>query len=477
MRHALCLATACAALLPAAAHAAPPPGDARSAPQDLGPLPALVRSTTVEATIDADEPSSMCGPVKNSVWFSFTASTSRELLVALDAAGDMDAVVDVFRRERSQLFPVACQATDRRGGATIDVDTEAGTTHLVRVAALANSIADRFALRVVQPDRPAQPPGELLGSGPRGGQVDRFANPDDAWSARMRKGRTYRINLVTVGQGCAQLAMYAPGEFGGEAQETMGCDSHAVFTAPAAGRYTFHVRAPRASRAVLRYRLAVGAAGTDDTAPGVVLADDRRTRGSLRGSRLDALDLYRFSIARRSDLRLRLRTSEQFDLRLLTDGGRTLACACRFAGDKELTRRLSPGRYFVALRSRDGANGNYVLARLARVITHADMRVDRAAVAPGESVALTLRVRPAVSGRASILIERYDPLAGWLFHSVRKPRVSGNQATVPFRPPSVGRWRATGEYLGTRKTSPSRGGTVRLRVLEPLADDSPAAAG
>ena len=484
MRPRLCfgavLAACCTALLPAAAHAAPPPGDARVAPQDLGPLPALVRSTTAEATLDEDEPGSTCAPIKNSVWFSFTAPTSRELLVALDAAGDMDAVVEVFVRERSQLTPVSCQRTDRRGAATIDTDTQAGTAHLVRVAPLSNSVADRFTLRVAQPDAPARPPGARLPAGGHSGEVDRFANPDDAWSVRMRTGRTYRINLVTVGPGCAQLALYAQGEFGGAAADTLACDDHTVFTAPESGRYTLHVRAPRASRARLPYRLRVGGAGRDDTAPGIVLPDDRRHSGALRGGELDALDLYRFSISRRSDLRLRLRTDADFDLRLLTDGGRTLGCACRFAGEKELTRRLSPGRYFVAVRARDGANGSYVLSRLARVITRSRMRVDgagSATVAPGETVALTLRVTPPVDGRANVLIERYDPLAGWLFHSRHHPRVAGNAAGVAFRPPFVGRWRATGEYEGTRVTSPSDGGTVRFRVLEPLADDSPAAAG
>jgi hypothetical protein len=471
----LCLGAAviacCCTLLPAAALAAPPPGDARSAPQELGQLPALVRSTAVEATLDEDEPMSVCGPLKNSVWFSFRAPTSRELLVALDAAGDMDAVVDVFVRERSQLTPVACQRTDRRGAATIDADTTAGTTHLVRVAPLANSVADDFTLRVVQPDEPARPPGPRLPAGGRNGQVDRFANPDDAWSVRMRVGRTYRINFVTVDEGCAQVALYAAAEFGALPETTLACDEHTVFTAPESGRYTLHVRAPRASRALLRYRLRVGRAGRDDTAPGITLPDDRRHAGALRGGELDALDLYRFTLARRSDLRLRLRTAQDFDLRLLSDGGRLLGCGCRSTGSKELTRRLSPGRYFVAVRSRDGANGGYVLSRLARVITRSRMLVDgarSATVAPGETVALTLRVTPAVTGRASMVVERYDPIAGWLFHSRYAPRVSGTDATVNFRPPSVGHWRATGEYEGTRVTSPSPGGTVRFRVLEPL---------
>ena len=467
------LVCCCAALaaLPALASAAPPSNDARTAPQDLGPLPAVVRGTTAEATLEEDEPGSSCGPIKNSVWFSFTAPSSRELLVALDAAGDLDATVEVFSRQRSQLTPLTCQQTDRRGAATIDADAAAGTTYLVRVAPLANSVDDNFTLRVVLPDEPAQPPGDRLPAAGTSGRVDRFANPDDAWSTPMREGRTYRINLVTVGKGCVQVALYASGDFGGNAAESLACDDHTVFAAPASGRYTLHVRAPRASRIQLPYRLRVGLAGRDDSAPGVVLADDRRVAGELAGDELDALDLYRFTLARRSDLRVRLGTTKDFDLRLLSEGGRRLACDCGSTGAKELTRRLAPGRYFIAVRARDGERGKYALSRLARTITRATMLADdrrSATVAPGETVALSLRVTPAVSGRASMLLERYDPLAGWLFHSRFRPRVSGAAATVPFRPPFVGRWRVSGQYEGTRASSPSNGGQARFRVVEPL---------
>jgi hypothetical protein len=455
----------------APASAAPPPNDARMAPQELGLLPAVAGGTTVDATLEEDEPMSPCGPIKNSVWFSFTVSSSRDLLVALDAAGDMDATLELFLRERSQLTSLNCQRTDRRGQATIDADATAGASYLVRVAPLANSVADSFALRVALPEEPARPPGERLPEAGTSGQVDRFANPDDAWSTRMNQGRIYRINLVTVGRGCVQVALYAAGNFGGQAERTLSCDDHTVFTAPTSGRYTLHVRAPRASRARLPYRLRVGPAERDDSAPGIVLADDRRVAGTLRGDELDALDLYRFTLARRSDVRVRLRTAHDFDLQLLTDGGRRIGCGCRSAGSKELTRRLSPGRYFIAVRARDGDHGGYVLSRLARVITRATMLVDggrSATVAPGQSVALTLRVTPAVAGRASMLVERYDPLAGWLFHSRYHPRVSGTAATVAFQPQFVGRWRVTGEYDGTRTTSPSQGGTAEFSVLEPL---------
>ena len=148
----------------------------------------------------------------------------------------------------------------------------------------------------------------------------------------MREGRTYRINLVTVGHGCVQVALYASGDFGGSAAESLSCDDHTVFAAPATGRYTLHVRAPRASRVQLPYRLRVGPAERDDSAPGVVLADDRRVAGELAGDELDALDLYRFTLARRSDLRVRLRTTQDFDLRLLSEGGRRLGCSCGSTG-------------------------------------------------------------------------------------------------------------------------------------------------
>jgi hypothetical protein len=90
--HAAALVVCCCALvagLPQSALAVAPPNDARTAPQELGSLPALARGTTAEATLEEDEPGSACGPIKNSVWFSFTAPSSRELLVALDAAGDL----------------------------------------------------------------------------------------------------------------------------------------------------------------------------------------------------------------------------------------------------------------------------------------------------------------------------------------------------------------------------------------------------
>ena len=145
--------------------AAAPANDARTAPQRLT-LPTTVQGTTVEATVEPDEPSSACGrAIKGSVWYEFTATSSRSVLLAVDAAGDMDAALDVFRRQRSQLTSVVCRLTNDRGEATVDIDVAEDATYLVRVAPLSNSVADRFSLLAVVPDRPADPPGPQLPAG------------------------------------------------------------------------------------------------------------------------------------------------------------------------------------------------------------------------------------------------------------------------------------------------------------------------
>jgi hypothetical protein len=125
----------------------------------------------------------------------------------------------------------------------------------------------------------------------------------------------------------------------------------------------------------------------------------------------------------------------------------------------------------VVVRARDGATGTYALRRLARTITRARMRVDggrSATVAPGGAVTLDLTVSPAVAGRAALTIERFDPLAGWLFDSSARPGVVAGHGRLRFAPRSVGRWRVSGEYLGTRTAAPSDGGTVHVTVEEPL---------
>jgi hypothetical protein len=288
------------------------------------------------------------------------------------------------------------------------------------------------------------------------------------------RGTTYRLNFVSSGGRCATAELYADeGSFRNDPVRRLRCDAHTVFAPSAGGTYSVLVHAPRGSRDRLTYRVRIGKAGADDTAPGIRVANDVRVRGHLQGNELDAIDMYRFSLARSSLLRLRLATGKDFDLRLLTDTGRRIDCDCGFPGSKEIERRVKPGRYFVVIRARDGATGRYSLRRLARTITHARMLVDggrSVTVGPGQGVTLDLTVSPPVGGRAALLIERFDPLVGWLFHSSPRPAVVAGHGRMRFVPPSVGRWRVSGDYLGTRTAAPSSGGTVRVTVEEPLTD-------
>jgi hypothetical protein len=107
---------------------------------------------------------------------------------------------------------------------------------------------------VVAPDPPARLPGERLPRSSAAAVVDRLANPDDAWSIRLREGRTYRMNFVTQGVGCASVELYDADarSFGDQAPErTLRCDAHTVYAPSSSGVHSLLVRAPRASRSRL----------------------------------------------------------------------------------------------------------------------------------------------------------------------------------------------------------------------------------
>lgn len=453
------------------AAAAPPGNDARASASRITALPATIQGTTVEATVEADEPYSRCGlGLRNSVWYVFTPATSRSILVTLAAAGDMDATVEVFSRLRSQLTGVACAATNQLGNALADFDVVAGTEYLIRVAPLYNSVADAFTLKAFVPDEPASAPGDRMPAGGVSGAVDRFANPDDAWFVDLVRGRTYRLNLVTKGEGCAIVELFPAGTKNFNRSSPMrsrSCDAHTVFVAETSGRYPVRVRAPRAAWDTLTYRLRVGPALADDTAPGVPLRADTSTRGRLQGSELDALDLYRFGVARRSQVTIRLRTTSKFQLALMKAGGGVIDQASR-----RIETQLRRGRYYVAVRALDGADGAYSVRRHSRAITSSTMLVNghrRASVGATSSVRLQLAVTPAVDGPALMLVERRDPIDGWLFEARFRPTVVNGSAVVNFDPSRLGRYRVTGSFLGTRLAGPSAGGTATWSVVEPLS--------
>jgi hypothetical protein len=452
------------AALPAPALAAPPPNDQRAAAQPLA-LPAGVTGTTRDSTLEADEPPS-CSDLRGSVWYAIQPAAGRRIVARLAASGDLDAVVDVFQRTRSQLTPVECDIGNKRGQAEVSFRTPSKepASYVIRVGQRANSVPGSFRLDVFTPEPPPRPPGPQLPAGGVTRTVNDTTNASDAFSTVMRAGVTYRIHRAQA-RGCTRLELFAPGttDFEDEAPvKTAGCGGYFLFTPEAGegGRYSLVVNAQQRRRNDQRYHLQVSRAGEDDTSPGLPLGNYQRARGSLRGSGVDVVDLYRFSIATKSQLRLRV--SGGFRVQLLRDNGARLG-----SGDGEFERQVSKGRYFVAVRALKTASGRYVLQRAARAVTRSSITINgskSALSAPGRTVRIAVHVTPAAAGPVRITIERFDPLAGWQFNRRVSAVARGGTASVAFTPPSEGRWRASAEYRGTRLAAPSATGLARVLV-------------
>jgi len=352
--------------VPATALAAPPANDDRAAPEELGRLPAQVMGTTVEATRVPTDPSSACGLGGPQVWYRFTAPADGRIALRLVAEGDLDAILDAYLSERSQTTSLSCDPTDTQGIGAVDFDVKRGRRYLIAVSMLTNSVPGDFQLTVVAPQPPPRPPGTLLAKGGVDGTLDRVGNLEDAYSLRMRAGRTYRFRLSgRSAEECAISArLYPPGSrsFDGGAVKRLGCDAsgYETFTPGPGdgGRYSILVSSARGTRALQRYHLESAPTGRDDLAPGLFIANHATASGSLDGSRIDGLDLYRFSVARRSDLTLKLAGGSGFDMLLLNDRGRRIE-----EGGERLRRTLGRGRYFVAVRALGGGKGSYKLTR------------------------------------------------------------------------------------------------------------------
>ena len=465
--HLVALAALALALPPSAA-ADPPPNDQRAAAQAIT-LPSTVTGTTAESTLEPDEPFG-CAQLRGSVFYEVRAPSRDRIVMRLAASGDLDASLDIFRRTRSQLEPIGCEATDRRGTAALDLRPVQGAVYLIRVGQRANSEAGNFRLEVFAPEPPPRGPGRLLRARGADGVLDSLQDTRDAWSYRMRAGTTYRINLTA--RTCMSLLVFPPGTRDFESAEpvtTGACDGYVVLTPRAgeSGRYSFVVQAQPRRRSEQRYHLQAARARRDDTAPGLTLPNLRRVRGNLRGSAVDTVDLYRFSIARRSALELSLRHGGTGTMRLvlLDDRGR------RRGGGSEVSRRIRPGRYFVAVRTRNGAVGRYTLRRVSRIITRTAVTIDgerRARSVPGETLTIAATVAPDASGPVTLTIERFDPLAGWQFFREQRVNAVAGSARTPFTPPSEGRWRVMAAFEGTRIAAPSQSGFATAVVAPPL---------
>lgn len=455
----------------AAALAAPPANDTRANAQEIT-LGNQVSGTTREATSDEDD-SFGCGPSDTpSVWYRIEGTRDGRAIVQIRAQGDLDVVFEVYRRQRSQFSFLTCDESDENGRGSTDFRMRKGQSYLIRVAQQSQSVSGDFTLLVDIGQPEASAPGQPLPRGGASGDVQRVFEPSNAYSAKLKEGHTYRVNLSP--ESCMRLSIYGPNarSFDGRAKRVLGCGGYTQFTPGphASGRYSFLIEPASSRRAPQSYHLQVGSAKADDAVPGRFVGNFSRNRGSLNANRLDVVDLYRFDVVRQSITDLVMRTGENFDLILVREGGRRVARGESDGSIVNIHARTRTGRYFVIVRARRHASGRYRLTRASKTITHTSLDISPQTSGPGSSVSLRAHVAPGASGRVTILIERFDPTSGWQFIKRFETHASGGSAGAVYRPPSVGRYRARAIFNGTRIAAGSKTGFRRFKVETPLRD-------
>ena len=166
---------------------------------------------------------------------------------------------------------------------------------------------------------------------------------------------------------------------------------------------------------------------------------------------MDRVDLYRFTVTKRSLLKLAVSgTSQDLTLRLRNDHGHLIDAAS--GGD--ISRQVRPGRYFVSVTADAGVDTRYVLLRSSRTITST-----RVSIAGGGGA---VRVNPAVAGTARVTVQRLDPEFGWQYVRTVVVHVSGGHGSFALGPTTLGRWRVRAEFLGTRDAAPSASGFAQI---------------
>jgi hypothetical protein len=454
-----------AAAVPALAD--PPTNDRRSDAQPLT-VRATVNGTTREATRQSNDPGSQCAiSAGTTVWYSIEPSRSQRIAIELTArTDDLEATIDVFRRDRSRLEPLDCDVTNRRGRASVVFSAAAGERYLVMVDQVFDSEPGDFRLETFVPEPEPTPPGPPLPR--RGGvaTVDRARDLTDAWSKRLRAGTSYVATLASRSEACPTFGIYEPGLSSFDEAGPLRvarCNAHRLFTPERSGRYSFLVRAGRGEQGPQRYRMRVRRASRDDTAPGNVIRNYERVRGHVGPRRADVVDLHRFYVTRRSDVTLRFAPGGDLTLELRNVRGRLLATS---GGD--LRAVLRRGRYYATVRSGD-SGGRYTLRPAVRTITRAFISINgrrEAVISPGQAARVAVAVAPAVRGRITILVERLDPLEGWQFHRRFVSRTSVGRATASFVPRRPGRFRARADYAGSRLAAPSATGYAYVSARE-----------
>ncbi len=459
----LAVAAGLAALAPAAAAAAPPPNDLRVAATPLT-LPASVTGTTQDSTLEAPfESQPSCAGISGSVWYAFTAPRDGSVVVRLNMDGDQDATVEVIRRVRSQLTPVACERTNDAGNAAFTAGVAKDATYLIRVGQRFGSAAGGFRLDAKLADPPPAFPGRPLPRAGARGTLDRLADPLDAFTVRLRAGVSYLITAGTTATGCSAVQLFAPDATDFTDPVARDCD-WVFFTPSVSGRFPILIGASRSGTDVQSYRLQARAVRRDDVSPGLPLRNLRTVRGIVNAPAGDPLDTYRFDVGNRSQLDLSLGAGKDQEVRaiVVTAAGRPVG---QFTTADRQPIVVGRGRYYALVVS--DRRAAYTMQRVVRTITRTRIST-RARVPLGAVASLGVRIFPRVSGPVTVTIDRFEPAFGWQFDRAVRVRAVNGRAVVRFRPGRSGLWRAGAEFTGTRTAAPSFIDPREFTVTEPL---------
>jgi hypothetical protein len=456
MRATLCLllVAAAAVALPAAALADPPANDSQTSAIVIDATSSASDGTTQDATLAKTDPS-VCGDsVTGTVWYALATVPDRNVVLRLTTAGGLDASVAVYRLRSGRLSSVECNETDENGIATIAFSARDGD--LVVIGQQTGSGPGTFTLAALVP----QLPGRTLHGAGRG-TVEEFLDESDLWHVGLTAGTTYRISFVVPGDGCPTFALYRPGGLDDAHQSLLlRCNRSASFTPgpDGGGRYLVLVGIAYSSGRV-PYRIEVSRAQPDDTAPGLALPVGVWHSGRLHPSQADQLDMYRFVLADRSDVTLRLARPwpHNVSLQLLRDSGKSLDRG------HAIRRPLAPGTYYVVVSAPTGGHmvGYRLMLRKHGVSTLSIPELQKRHAALGIPLTLSAVIGRPTGRVATVEIDRLDPLQGWLFlRDVRMRVALDASASVTWTPSSVGIYRV-------RVTAPSRSGYVTFSVAVP----------
>jgi hypothetical protein len=451
--------------------APPPANDGRDDAQSLGALPAGASGTTVGSTLEPAEPSSDCGRLAGSVWYSvsFGASAPAEAGISLNAGGQLDACVDVFMKQRSENIPVTGAQTDKNGLARLTFTPQSRSTYLIRIGQLADSDPATFALDVFTVAPSAAAPGSPLPAGGARGKLDSFFTTTAAYSTQLTAAVTYKLNLIDRAGGCMHVSVYGPGttDFSSADPVLRGCGGYRLFTPTQTGLYSFLVGAAAGLDVEQPYALHVEAASSQEMAPGMPLDNLTSVHGRLRGNVDDVIRLYRLNVTSTSQLTLNLSAPgfADFDLELLNSKGREIQCECGDSGSQTLQAITRPGMYYAAVQADDFSFGKFSLSRQSRTITRLKVALNgrgASQASAGHAFQVSAAISPAVQGEVTFELEYFDPLSGWQFRGDFTEPLNAGRAAFSFAPPEPGRWRATASFGGTRSAAPAPSGWAQV---------------